>query len=99
MKIFVLKDLGLGYKVWQDIEKDVYVEDRAQFLKWGHQKHDVFVWNNILMEEVGELSKAIAENRFREGSWKDIQAEAIQVATVALKIACMTKMEGKKNGT
>lgn len=46
---------------------------------WGEQNHSPTEWLPILMEEVGEFSKAILEN-------SNIREEAVQVAAVALSI-------------
>ena len=45
----------------------------------------------ILMEEIGELAQAILQANFEGRPKKDIEKEAIQVATVALKIARMSQ--------
>ena len=57
-----------------------------QYKKWGMQKRTLFEWLCYLTEEVGELSKAISENEYRDGTYKDIELEAIQVAALACKI-------------
>lgn len=36
-------------------------ESERQIELWGEQNHNDFVWNNILLEEVGEVAKAILE--------------------------------------
>lgn len=72
----------------------VYSENLAQISKWGVQEHNLFLWGNFLAEEVGELHTAIAEFNFRNGSREDIEKEAVQVATLALKIAEMVKHPG-----
>jgi len=67
----------------------VDVENLEQIHKWGIQNRLSFEWMNFLTEEVGELAKAISENMYRNGPSRDIVTEAIQVATLALKIAEM----------
>jgi NTP pyrophosphatase (non-canonical NTP hydrolase) len=54
-------------------------ERDAQDKKWGEQNHDFFVWLAILMEEVGEASKAALERKESE-----YESEMIQVAAVAV---------------
>lgn len=76
---------------------DVVLEHKKQVRKWGIQTHNLFEWQNYTTEELGELAKAIAEHQYRGGSWEDIYKEAIQVATLSLKIAEMV-MEFKKRG-
>ena len=64
-------------------------ENERQLNKWGVQTHSMFEWCNYATEELGELAKAIAEYEYRNGGWKDVYDEAIQVATLSLKIAEM----------
>ncbi len=40
----------------------IKAERIRQDAKWGEQNHDDFKWLSILVEEVGELAKAILEN-------------------------------------
>ncbi len=53
--------------------------------KWGEQDHSLPEWTVILMEEVGELAKAVSAETFplteTEKNWRE---EAIHVAAVAL---------------
>ena len=80
-------DLGLYDKEW--ILKKITDESNAQLAKWGFQTHSAFEWLTYTTEELGELAKAIAEYEYRDGTIRDIVCEAIQVATLALKIAEM----------
>lgn len=68
---------------------DVVIEHEKQIKKWGIQTHSLFEWQNYTIEELGELAKAISEHQYRNGNWHDIYKEAIQVATLSLKIAEM----------
>lgn len=68
---------------------DVELESKKQVKKWGVQTHSLFEWQNYTTEELGELAKAISEHQYRNGNWQDIYKEAIQVATLSLKIAEM----------
>lgn len=72
---------------------DILVESDKQIKKWGIQAHTLFEWCNYTTEELGELAKAIAEYHYRDGDIVEIKKEAIQVATLALKIAAMVKDE------
>jgi hypothetical protein len=72
----------------------VYRENARQLEKWGIQDHDPFRWLAFALEELGELSAAIAEYHFRNGSPEDVVKEAIQAATLCLKIAEMFIAEG-----
>jgi len=67
----------------------VMEENRRQVEKWGLQDRSAFEWMLYLSEEHGELAAAIAENYYRGGSLEDVFNEAVQVATLALKIAEM----------
>jgi len=67
----------------------VYRENLAQLEKWGVQDHSAFEWLAFTCEELGELSEAITEWHFRDGLPNDCVKEAIQVATLSLKIAEM----------
>lgn len=53
-----------------------------QFLKWGVQRHSMDYWLGILMEEVGEVAKAVIERKEDE-----VYTELIQVAAVAIAMA------------
>ena len=59
--------------------KDVLSERYKQDAKWGQQDHDEDRWMVILMEEVGEVARAIFDENpanYRE--------ELVQVAAVAV---------------
>jgi hypothetical protein len=64
-------------------------ENRLQLQKWGIATHSPFAWATILGEEMGEVNKAILESEYGSGSKLQVAREAIQVATIALKIAEM----------
>ncbi len=85
MKEIKLKDKGLdsGWVL------ELFSEDSRQIQKWGYQIHSPFAWLAFATEELGELSEAMSEYIYRGGSKEDIIKEAIQVATLALKIAKM----------
>lgn len=52
---------------------------------WGEQNHNLHFWNTILVEEVGEVAKAILGEPHTHTA-----AELIQVAAVATQILeCM----------
>uniref|UniRef100_A0A6H1ZF24 dATP/dGTP diphosphohydrolase N-terminal domain-containing protein n=1 Tax=viral metagenome TaxID=1070528 RepID=A0A6H1ZF24_9ZZZZ len=64
-------------------------ENERQLLKWGIQTHSPFEWLTYTTEELGELAQAILEHEYRDGTKEAVVKEAIQVATLALKIAEM----------
>lgn len=70
---------------------DLIAEDIHQLKKWGVQTVSPFEWMAYLTEEVGELAAAITENYYYKGTQEQIKKEAIQVATLALKIAKMSQ--------
>lgn len=70
-------------------------ENKRQLEKWGIQTHTAFEWLAYLTEELGELAKAISEYEYRDGERAAITAEAVQVATLALKMVEMSILRGK----
>ena len=60
----------------------VHEERIRQDDKWGIQNHNPFIWLAILGEEVGELNKAILEDKFGGMQEENIQKEIIQIAAV-----------------
>lgn len=64
----------------------VLEERKAQDVKWSEQNHDALAWLAILVEEVGEFSKAILEEQWIARPPTDVRKEAVQVAAVALAI-------------
>ncbi len=72
-----------------NLRLDVLKESERQLGKWGIQTHSLFEWLTYTTEELGELAKAIAELEYRIGTKKEVYNEAIQTATLCLKIAEM----------
>lgn len=85
------RDLRLKNFHW--LMEELKTEDFKQVDKWGIQVRTLFEWMNYVTEEVGSLAKAISEYSYRDGSKEAIIAEAIQSATLILKIADMVKEE------
>ncbi len=67
----------------------VYRENVRQLEKWGVQDHQPFEWLGFATEELGETANAIGEFTFRGGLAESVVKEAIQTATLMLKIAEM----------
>jgi hypothetical protein len=69
----------------------VRIECERQVMKWGVQNRSPFEWLSYLTKEVGELSEAIQNAEYHPNADTDGYAavEAIQAATLALKIAEM----------
>jgi NTP pyrophosphatase (non-canonical NTP hydrolase) len=65
----------------------ILLENKKQIEKWGIQNLTPFEWMTFLTEEVGELAQAISELAYRNGTHREVFNEAIQVATLASKIA------------
>jgi hypothetical protein len=77
----------------------VDMENKKQLEKWGVQYHDPCEWLAITAEEFGEMSQAIVEYRFgQHEGWQTAKVvkEAIQTATLCLKIAEMFNQEAHK---
>jgi NTP pyrophosphatase (non-canonical NTP hydrolase) len=70
-------------------------ENLRQVAKWGYQDVSPYEWLCYLTEEVGELAQAInkvySEHDKLGVDKMDIYKEAIQVATLAMKIANMDR--------
>ena len=81
-----------------DLVHLVLLESQSQVDTWGVQEHSMETWMLFLTEEVGELAAAMGECRFRYGALIDVTTEAIQVATLALKIASMTRRPREELG-
>ena len=73
----------------------VIAEHKNQIKKWDIQTHSLFEWMIYTSGELGSLAKAISEYEYRNGDWEKIYNEAIQVATLSLKIAEMVFMKNK----
>jgi len=80
-------DQGLKDEEW--VMQKVRDESDFQIKKWSVQTHSAFEWLAYTTEELGELANAISEYEYRNGTKRQIVSEAIQVATLALKIAEM----------
>lgn len=84
-----MKDLCLTDESFVKLKSLIMHENLSQLEKWGVQEHHPFAWLAFTLEELGELSEAISEHLYREGLVEDVVKEAIQAATLALKIAEM----------
>ena len=78
-------------RVWELVQ----AENRRQVKKWGVQDRTPAEWLSFTMEEVGEMAKAISEWKYRAGTTIEVVNEAIQSATLCLKIAEMFLAEKK----
>ena len=81
-----VKDLELQD---QRVFEMVRAENKRQVKKWGVQDRHPFEWLAYATEEHGELAQAISEYEYRSGKSSDVVKEAIQAATLHLKIAEM----------
>ena len=88
----------------KDIIGEVLEECLSQEEHWGIQNHHPEKWMNILMEEVGEASKAVLESfpfigdQIKFKYWlSEYRDELIQVAAVAISaIDSLDRNEGKE---
>ena len=63
-------------------------ERERQDIKWGQQNHENGYWLAILMEEVGEVAKAIVEG----SGPSTVRTELIHVAAVCVSwLECMDR--------
>lgn len=77
------------------ILEEIILERFKQDHKWGVQDHSPAVYTSILMEEVGEVAKAVLEETFGGGE-QEIREELIQVAAVAIAfIECLDRGKWK----
>lgn len=83
-----MKDLCLNNPQLYNLIRE---EHERQLAKWGVQDHSPFEWLAFTLEELGETSDAISDWHFRGGSAEAVVKEAMQTATLALKIAEMFK--------
>lgn len=70
----------------EKITKEALQECQRQLDKWGVQDHHPVIWNSILMEEVGEVSKEVNEFTFsgKIDDLKKMREELIQVIAVGI---------------
>ena len=59
-------------------------ERQRQDSKWGEQSHSPELWLAILVEEVGEVAKEVAESQAKPLDVGAYRTELIQVAAVAI---------------
>lgn len=59
--------LDTAQEVFDNVSKELY----RQYGKWGRQFHDVNVWNTIVLEEYGELAKAVNDAIFYDVKEKE----------------------------
>ncbi len=71
------------------LEDMVVNENQRQLDKWGIQNHSPEEWLMYATEELGETAKAIGEFKYLGGLVEPVVKEAIQTATLMLKIAEM----------
>ena len=85
------------FKNLMQIVYQIEQENIRQVKKWGVQKKTMFEWVTNTTEELGSLAKAISEYEYRKGSKAKVISEAVQVATLALKIAEMYEREKEED--
>lgn len=75
-----------------DIITLIQDEHVYQIDKHGAQFAPATEWLAYLTEEVGELSKAILDYQYQDGPIESVVSEAVQVMTLAAKIATCKKI-------
>ena len=90
-----MKDLCLQ-NYTERIAPLVFRENHRQLDKWGIQDRDPFQWLAFATEELGELAAAISDWHFRASPAGDVVKEAVETATLCLKIAEMFEQEREK---
>ena len=71
---------------------DVLHERLRQDDKWKEQNHDPYTYLAILIEEVGEIGKAILEHYFEGAEPTKIREEVVHACAVALAmIECLDR--------
>ncbi len=77
------KFLRLSFvKDFKTIMEKVLDERIRQLKKWGEQDHRPEWWMNILLEEIGEASKALLERDPEKFRTELIQSAAVIMATI-----------------
>lgn len=71
-----------GLVATNEIYDRIKRERAKQILKWGDQVHHPLYWLGILMEEVGEVGKALVENKLDEYPDEVIQVAAVCIAMI-----------------
>ena len=71
------KRYGYESDIYAAIKEERYWQDA----KWGEQRHSPWYWLCVLMEEVGEASKATIADTV---NWKQYRKELVEVAAVAV---------------
>ena len=85
----------MPYPKYDRAIKEILAELDSQDEKWGaNRDHQMYLWNTILSEEVGELARAILEEP--TGFGKNIREEATQVAAVAIRILCQEEINNDR---
>lgn len=82
------------FKKLKELTMCLIDENIRQLEKWGIQTHSPFEWLAYITEELGELSEAISDSEYGRGideltDINNVIKEAIQVATLSLKVAEM----------
>jgi NTP pyrophosphatase (non-canonical NTP hydrolase) len=77
-------------KEFQLISRDTFSELLKAYAKHGENnenRKNLFVSNTILVEEVGEVAKAIIDEHFNgSGTLEDIKIELLQTAAMAIEM-------------
>lgn len=88
-----LDDVFIDQRFVKDVA-NVMTEIKRQDKLWGADRvHDLFVWNTILGEEVGEVNKAVLEYSFNNASLQNYREEIVQVIAVCFQMLNSTNIK------
>lgn len=87
-----------GLKALPTLVSLIQVECARQIEKWGIQDKTPFEWVTYTTEELGELAEAVTNFEYGRGRKRHVVAEAIETATLCLKIAEMYLEEEARYG-
>lgn len=80
---------------------EVIIERKRQDDRWKEQNHSDEWWLPILLEEIGEVSEAMLDDKFGQppnlNQW-EIRKELIEVVAVGIAwLECMNRREGERD--
>jgi NTP pyrophosphatase (non-canonical NTP hydrolase) len=81
----------------ENIFLEIHDERNRQDSLWGEQNHDPYYWLTILVEEVGEVAKALCEKKPDEYRYELVHTAAVAVSMIECyeRQLHMEKINGK----
>ena len=68
------------------ISNDIYLELERSNMKHGEMPENMFEQITIVNEEIGEVSKAILDFHYEDGTLDDVRKELIQSCAMCVKM-------------